>query len=108
MPETNFKIEWSDGTRQNCYSPSLVAKQYFTPGEEYELVSFVEKSRTALKMLRDRVKAAYGFACSRALGQLQQIESKAAEYQQLSEPKCELSILAISNTKSAIDKVLMT
>ena len=87
MPETNFKIEWPDGTRQNCYSPSLVVKKYFTPGEEYELASFVETSRTALNIASDRVKSAYGFPCSRALGQLQQIESKAAEYQQLSEPK---------------------
>jgi uncharacterized repeat protein (TIGR04042 family) len=65
----------------------LVVKQYFTPREEYELASFVEKSRTALNIASDRLKAAYGFACSRALGQLPQIESKTAEYQQLSEPK---------------------
>ncbi|MGF1588291.1 MAG: MSMEG_0570 family nitrogen starvation response protein [Pleurocapsa sp.] len=87
MPETNLQIEWPDGTRQDCYSPSLVIKQYFTPGEAYELTSFVEKSRTALNIASDRVKAAYGFPCSRALGQLQQIESKASQYQQLPDPK---------------------
>jgi len=85
MPEINFQIQWPDGTEQNCYSPSLIVKQYFTPGETYELTEFVQKSRTALNIASDRVKEAYGFSCSRALGQIKQIESKASEYQQLSE-----------------------
>ena len=87
MPEINFQIQWPDGSEQNCYSPSLIVKQYFTPGETYELTEFVEKSRTALNIASDRVKEAYGFSCSRALGQIKQIESKASEYQQLLEPK---------------------
>ncbi|WP_319421944.1 MSMEG_0570 family nitrogen starvation response protein [Pleurocapsa sp. FMAR1] len=87
MPEINFQIQWPDGTQQSCYSPSLVVKQYFTPGEEYQLTEFVEKSRTALNIASDRVQKAYGFPCSRALGQLKQIESKASEYQKLSAPK---------------------
>ncbi|MEO1801737.1 MAG: MSMEG_0570 family nitrogen starvation response protein, partial [Cyanobacteria bacterium J06629_2] len=76
-----------DGTQQSCYSPSLVVKKYFIPGDTYPLAEFVEKSRTALNIASDRVKQAYGFPCSRALGQLKQIESKADEYQNLSEPK---------------------
>ncbi|MEL6788060.1 MAG: MSMEG_0570 family nitrogen starvation response protein [Cyanobacteria bacterium J06607_15] len=87
MPEINFKIQWPDGTQQSCYSPSLVVKKYFIPGDTYPLAEFVEKSRTALNIASDRVKQAYGFPCSRALGQLKQIESKADEYQNLSEPK---------------------
>ncbi|MEO1692730.1 MAG: MSMEG_0570 family nitrogen starvation response protein, partial [Cyanobacteria bacterium J06631_6] len=77
MPEINFKIQWPDGTQQSCYSPSLVVKKYFIPGDTYPLCEFVEKSRTALNIASDRVKQAYGFPCSRALGQLKQIESKA-------------------------------
>ena len=61
MPEINFQIQWPDGTKQNCYSPSLIVKKYFTPGETYELTEFVEKSRTALNIASDRVKEAYGF-----------------------------------------------
>lgn len=87
MPEINFKIEWPDGTQQSCYSPSLIVKKYFTPGAEYELTEFVNLSRTALNIASDRVKAAYGFSCSKALGQLQQIESRASEYQELCDPK---------------------
>ena len=87
MPEINFKIQWSDGTEQTCYSPSLVVKEYFIPKTEYKLNEFVEKSRTALNIASDRVKKAYGFPCGRALGQLKQIETKALEYQDLPEAK---------------------
>ena len=87
MPEINFNIQWPDGTKQSCYSPSLVVKKYFVPGEEYQLAEFVEKSRTALNIASDRVRQAYGFPCSKALGQLKQIESEAAKYQQLPEAK---------------------
>lgn len=87
MPEINFKIEWCDGTQEVCYSPSLVVKEYFTPGKEYELEEFVNLADTALKIASDRVKTAYGFPCSRALGQLQRIKSKATEYQKLTAPK---------------------
>ena len=86
MPEINFKIEWSDGTQEICYSPSLVVKEYFTPGTEYELEEFIKLSDTALNIASDRVKAAYGFPCSRALGQLQRIKTKANEYRQLNKP----------------------
>lgn len=87
MPEINFKIQWPDGTEQNCYSPSLVIKEYFNPGETYEVAEFVEKSRTALNIASDRVKKAYGFPCNRALKQLQQIELKASEYPKSTTPK---------------------
>lgn len=87
MPEISFKIQWSDGTEQTCYSPSLVVKEYFSPGTKYELNEFVEKSRTALSIASDRVKKAYGFPCGRALGQLQQIETKALEYKDIPEAK---------------------
>ncbi|MEL6438086.1 MAG: MSMEG_0570 family nitrogen starvation response protein [Cyanobacteria bacterium J06621_8] len=87
MPEINFKIQWSDGTEQTCYSPSLVVKEHFIPSTEYELNEFIEKARTALNIASDRVKAAYGFPCSRALGQLQQIEAKALEYKDIPDAK---------------------
>ncbi len=87
MPEINFNIQWPDGTKETCYSPSLVVKKYFIPGEEYDLIDFVALSRTALNIASDRVKAAYGYPCSLALGQLQKIESKASKYQDLDFPK---------------------
>ena len=90
MPEVNFKIQWPDGKQETCYSPSLVVKKYFEPGESYTISEFLEKSRESLKIASDRVQAAYGFPCSRALGQLQKIETTAKRY---SDPASTVSLL---------------
>ncbi|MBW4519789.1 MAG: MSMEG_0570 family nitrogen starvation response protein [Scytolyngbya sp. HA4215-MV1] len=87
MPEIHFQIQYPDGAQATCYSPSLVVKEYFTPDTEYSLDDFVDRSRTALNIASDRVKAKYGFPCGLALGQLQEIETKASEYRQMSQPK---------------------
>jgi len=80
MPEIKFKIQWPTGTEETCYSPSLVVKDYFTPNTDYVLTDFVERSRTALTIASERVKAKYGFPCGLALGQLDRIEATAARY----------------------------
>lgn len=80
MPEIRFQVQWCDGTQDTCYSPSLVIKDYFVPNQEYALQEFVDRARTALTIASDRVKAKYGMPCSLALGQLRQIEAKAAQY----------------------------
>ncbi|HEY9888783.1 MAG TPA: MSMEG_0570 family nitrogen starvation response protein [Candidatus Obscuribacterales bacterium] len=86
MPEMRFQIQWPDGVTEACYSPSLVIKDYLTPGETYPLADFLDKSRTALKIASDRVQAKYGFPCGLALGQLQSIEAAAQRYQTLADP----------------------
>jgi len=86
MPEIRFQIQWLDGSQDICYSPSLIVKEYFAPKTEYPLEDFVQRSQTALKIERDRVQAKYGMPCSLALNQLHQIETKAAHYQNLSQP----------------------
>lgn len=75
MPEIRFQIEWPNGTQEVCYSPSLIVKEYFNPGEQYDLDDFLRRSRESLTIASDRVKAKYGRPCGLALGQLQQIES---------------------------------
>jgi uncharacterized repeat protein (TIGR04042 family) len=87
MPETRFQIEWPDGSKETCYSPSLIVKDYFVPDSEYALEDFVERSRTSLKIASDRVLAKYGMPCSLALGQLQRIEATATQYSQMPQPK---------------------
>lgn len=77
MPEMRFNIRWPDGRREGCYSPSLVVKDFLTPGESYALDDFVEKTRTALNIASERVREKYGFACSSALDQLARIEAAA-------------------------------
>ena len=86
MPEIRFQIQLPDGSQEVCYSPSLVVKDYFTPGNDYPLDDFIERSRTALTIASDRVKAKYGRPCGLALGQLQVIEAMAANYSQMTQP----------------------
>ena len=80
MPEVNFKIQWPDGKEEVCYSPSLVVKKYFEPGESYTVTDFLARSREALSIASDRVQEKYGFPCSRALGQIKKIEAKAQQH----------------------------
>jgi uncharacterized repeat protein (TIGR04042 family) len=80
MPEMRFHIRWPDGTPEACYSPSLVIKDYFTVGTDYAVADFVERSRTALRIASDRVKAKYGMSCNRALAQLTRIETAAGAF----------------------------
>ena len=81
MPEMRFVIRWPDGRRESCYSPSLVIKDYFVPGTDYDLPEFLGRSRVALGLASERVQAKFGFACSAALDQLAQIEADAARFE---------------------------
>lgn len=90
MPEIRFQIQWPDGTRETCYSPSLVVKDYFVAEQAYPLEDFVQRSRTALQMASDRVQARYGMPCSLALGQLQSIQTKATQYQDWIKPEVQV------------------
>ena len=77
MPEMRFHVRWPDGRREACYSPSLVVRDFLTPGESYALDDFVGKARTALTIASDRVREKYGFGCSAAMDQLARIEAAA-------------------------------
>ena len=80
MPEMRFRIRWPDGRLETCYSPSLVIKDYFVPGESYGLSEFLDRSRTALSIASERVRAKYGRPCPRALGELARLEMMARAY----------------------------
>jgi uncharacterized repeat protein (TIGR04042 family) len=80
MPEMRFLVRWPDGRRDNCYSPSLVVREFLNEGADYAIPEFVALSRQALTIASERVRAKYGHACSLALGQLAAIESAAAKF----------------------------
>ena len=80
MPEMRFVIRWPDGRQESCYSPSLVIRDFLREGESYPVPDFLQRSREALQIASDRVKAKYGHACSLALGQLARIEATAAQF----------------------------
>jgi uncharacterized repeat protein (TIGR04042 family) len=78
MPEMRFRVLWPDGSRDSCYSPSLVIKDYLVPGRRYPLDAFLQTASEALTIASDRVEARYGFPCGRALGQIRAIRAAAA------------------------------
>jgi uncharacterized repeat protein (TIGR04042 family) len=80
LPELTFVVRWPDGATTNCYSPSLVVEEYFTPGTAYAVADFVSRARTALGIASARVEAKFGFPCSRAATELARIEARAGEF----------------------------
>jgi uncharacterized repeat protein (TIGR04042 family) len=87
MPEIRFQIAWPDGQTEICYSPSLIVQEYFEAGVAYGLDDFIARSRTALTIASDRVKAKYGRPCGLAIGQLQTLEARATAYGGLDDPQ---------------------
>lgn len=81
MPAMYFHLRWPDHSETRCYSPSLVIKDYFEPGGSYPLPDFLQRSREALNIASDRVRAKYGFACAMALDQLAHIENLAGRFE---------------------------
>jgi uncharacterized repeat protein (TIGR04042 family) len=80
MPEMHFFVRWPDGAEARCYSPSTVVRRYLEVGRTYPLGEFMERSRTMLAIGSERVRAKYGYACSGALDQLQELEARAADF----------------------------
>ncbi|CAN5556755.1 MSMEG_0570 family nitrogen starvation response protein [soil metagenome] len=80
MPAMHYQLRWPDDSVTTCYSPSLVIKDYFQPGQAYPLPAFMSSVREATHIASERVRAKFGFACSRADDQLAQIESTAARF----------------------------
>ncbi|ORM26943.1 MSMEG_0570 family nitrogen starvation response protein [Williamsia sp. 1135] len=77
MPEMTFTVQWPDGARQQCYSPSLVMHEHLEVGAEYPVTEFVSRTSTALRIASDRVREKFGFACTSAAAQLAEIEGVA-------------------------------
>ncbi|WP_059411721.1 MSMEG_0570 family nitrogen starvation response protein [Cupriavidus basilensis] len=80
MPVTHFRVQWPDNSQATCYSPSSVVTEYFAAGQDYPLEDFLARARQALGSASERVRAKYGYACSSAMDQLEQIENTAARW----------------------------
>lgn len=80
MPEMHFRIRWPNGRLETCYSPSLVIKDYLVEGKTYALAEFLDRSRAALSIASERVRAKYGRPCPRALTELAHLEMMARAF----------------------------
>ncbi|WP_259336547.1 MSMEG_0570 family nitrogen starvation response protein, partial [Clavibacter phaseoli] len=75
-----FRVRWPDGSEADCYSPSLVMHDHLAAGSEYPLDDFVRRSTAALRVASERVRARYGFACTSAMQQEEEILRAAAGF----------------------------
>ena len=77
MPEMQARLVWPDGAHQRCYSPSLVLAEHLEAGVGYPVDEFVRRTREALTEASERVRAKYGFPCSRAAAALADVQRHA-------------------------------
>lgn len=80
MPEMRFAVRWPDGAESSHYSPSLVMHDYLSAGSTYGVADFVARSSEALDAAAERVRAAYGFACTSAMASRDEIVRVADAY----------------------------
>lgn len=87
MPEMRFKVRWPDASEMSCYSPSLVVKEFLTINESYTVEDFVRRTGEALSIASERVKQKYGFYCTSAAAQREEIERAAARFTSMPEAR---------------------
>ena len=80
MPEMTFEVRWPDGSRQRCYSPSLVMHDYLETGASYTVCEFVDRAGMALRQASERVRAKFGFACTSAAATNEEINKTATQF----------------------------
>lgn len=78
MPEVDFIVRWPDGTRQHGTSPSRSIEAVFQTGAKYQVDEFVRRATDALHIGSERVRARYGFACTAASAQADELRRVAA------------------------------
>ncbi len=80
MPEVDFRITWPDGTPQHCTSPSRSIEAALAAGCRYPVDEFVRRATAALQIGSDRVRQKYGFACTAAAAQADDIRQMASRF----------------------------
>ena len=80
MPEVRLSLEWPDGHRSELYSPSTVILDFLQPGQTLSVAELTSKGMTALEQASERVRARYGFACTRTDEERVRLQQAADSY----------------------------
>jgi uncharacterized repeat protein (TIGR04042 family) len=80
VPEVLFSVRWPDGANESYYSPSLIVEEYLEAGAEYPVATFLDLSRTCMRIADERVRAKYGIGCAESAYTLARIEAAARRY----------------------------
>lgn len=65
MPEVHLTLVWPDGSTSQLYSPSTAILQRLRPGQSLPVSALRIQGIAALQEASERVRARYGFACTR-------------------------------------------
>lgn len=80
MPEVVLQLCWPDGEASSLYSPSTVIYDFFKPGDILSIAELEQKGLAALEKASERVRARYGFACTRTDEEAAKLKRKIAKY----------------------------
>lgn len=65
VPEVHLTLQWPDGLSSQLYSPSTVILEHLPPGEQMTVAQLQSRGIEGLHRASERVRARYGFACTR-------------------------------------------
>lgn len=80
MPEVHLTLEWPDGRTSELYSPSTVILEHLRPGESLPVTQLHHRGIEALRLASERVRARYGFACTRTDEERHRLEQWVKDY----------------------------
>lgn len=80
MPEVMLRLHWPDGDASNFYSPSTIVYEFIKPGDTLTIAELEHKGLLALKEASERVRARYGFACTRTDEEAVKLQKRLAMY----------------------------
>ena len=80
MPEVHLTLEWPDGSTSELYSPSTVILQRLRPGQSLPVSALRIQGIAALQEASERVRARYGFACTRTNEERLKLEHMASRF----------------------------
>ena len=80
MPEVVLELRWPDGEASSFYSPSTVVYEFLKPGDRLSIAELEQKGLAALSEASERVRARYGFACTRTDEEALKLRNRVAKY----------------------------
>ena len=80
MPEVLLELHWPDGDASRFYSPSTIVYEFLKPGETLTIAELEQKGLAALRKASERVRARYGFACTRTDEEASKLQQRLARY----------------------------
>lgn len=87
MPEVVLQLCWPDGEASRFYSPSTVVYKFLQPGDTLSVAELEKKGLAALREASERVRARYGFACTRTDEEALKLRQSIARYSASDEVK---------------------